>query len=157
MARSNPLRGASQSNQIGIAMSNKPNKWKVRVDDAWIEIIIEVNKPQPVARSSCDRTFTVSPSYALRLILRQIAFLDLWNRAHGRQNSWPWNVPTLVLQVLSPKQTEDPLAFVEFYQGDTVVSFDTMAQMADDPECDETTLLSNKVFGFFGLPNYPTG
>ena len=59
--------------------------------------------------------------------------------------------------MLSPKQTDYPLAFVEYYQGDTVVSFDTMAQMADDPECDETTFLSNKVVGYFGPPNYHVG
>ena len=138
-------------------MSNNPNKWKMRVDDATDEIIIEVDQP-----TAHGKIILRPDIYGITIVCPEIdpspiAFLDLWNRARGRQCSWPWNEPMLTLQVLSPKQTEDPLAFVEFYQGDTVVSFDTMAQMADDPECDETTVLSNKVFGFFGLPNYPTG
>lgn len=138
-------------------MANQPSTWKVRVDDVTDEILIEVD--QPTAKGQIILRLDI---YGIELICpdvdaQPIAFLDLWNRARGRQAAWPWSEPALVLQVLSPKQTEDPLAFVEFYRGDTVISFDTMAQMADDPECDETTLLSNKVVGYFGLPNYYVG
>lgn len=135
-------------------MIDKPNTWKVRVDDATDEIVIELDQP-----TAQGRIILRLDIYGVALICpdvdaEPIAFFDLWNRATGRHAAWPWREPALVLHVLSPKHTEDPLAFVEFYQGDTVISFDTMAQMADDPECDETTFLSSKVFGYFGLPNY---
>lgn len=130
-----------------------PKPWKVQVNDD--EVVIDIIGLPTGSECLILRPDVLGISIIWPSIdLMPIAFLDYWNSADPRRCAW--DRPPLVMQILSPKQTDDPMAFVEFYRGQTVVAFDTMVQMEEDPECDETSFISDKVFGYFGMPNWHT-
>lgn len=130
-----------------------PKSWNVLVNDDEVVINI-IGLP-----TGTERLILRPDALGISLIwpaidLLPIVFLDYWNSADPRRCAW--DLPPLVMQILSPKQTDDPMAFVDFYRGQTVVSFDTMVMMETDTETDETRFLSDKVFGYFGMPNWNT-